>query len=235
MRAKGVYNSAMDNTNGDKFCPNCGAKRIKNGKFCTNCGYQLSSSKNLQTVAVEKSEAETEMLKFDDLHPNARWLFLFSYMKNTLVLLLLLLVSAMASLFSGDTFLSLVVFGGLGVYIIGHLAAAQIAYKHYSFQVTDVAFRKQFGILHIHTASIPFERIQNVNVRRTLLDRIIGLSHVDIETAGTGGQKKSPIIGGKKSSAEGHIPGISPDEAEKVRSLIMKRARDINQSNVSNL
>ena len=225
----------MDSSNEKKFCPQCGARRIENSKFCANCGYQFASPKTQPTEVADNNAADVDTLKFDDLHPNARWLFLFSYMKNTLILLLLLLVSAAASLFSGDAFLNIVALGGLGVYLVGHLVAAQVAYKHYSFQVTDVAFRKQFGILHIHTASIPFERIQNVNVRRTLLDRIIGLSHVDIETAGTGGQKKSPIIGGKKSSSEGHIPGISPEEAEKVRSLIMKRAQEINQANANNL
>ena len=36
-----------------KFCPNCGAKIVKQGKFCHECGYSLQGS-NQDTVTVEK-------------------------------------------------------------------------------------------------------------------------------------------------------------------------------------
>lgn len=236
----------MDQSSNHQFCPQCGTERADNASFCTGCGHQFNAAdtntptQNQQPTATQKVTQEDgvdgkETLDFQDLHPNARWLFFFFYIKNTVILLLLLLGAGVVSIFTGDMLFMMIGFGGAGLYLIANIIAAQVAYKHYSFQVTETAFRKQFGILHIHTASIPFERIQNVNVRRTLVDRIIGLSHVDIETAGTSGEKKSPIIGGSKSSSEGHIPGVSPEEAEQVRSLIMRRAQEINQANANNL
>lgn len=33
-----------------KFCPNCGAKTLKNGKFCHECGYSLQEFNNESTI-----------------------------------------------------------------------------------------------------------------------------------------------------------------------------------------
>lgn len=237
----------MDQTPTQQFCPQCGTQRVGDSSFCTGCGHQFDATANnapaqdqqptidVQKVTREDETGAKETLDFQNLHPNARWLFFFFYAKSTVILLLLLLGTGVASILLESMFFMLIAFGGVGLYVLTNLIAAQVAYRHYSFQVTETAFRKRFGILHRYTASIPFERIQNVNVRRSLIDRIIGLSHVDIETAGTGSRKKTPIIGGSKSSSEGHIPGISPEEAEQVRSLIMQRAKELNQANANNL
>ena len=36
-----------------KFCPNCGAKILKNGKFCHECGYSLQEFNN-ESIITEK-------------------------------------------------------------------------------------------------------------------------------------------------------------------------------------
>lgn len=236
----------MESSEQVRYCTQCGAGNAAQANFCASCGNQLEATHGPSFTQAEptfdyrdnqphsqivREQQESpdggteEAVKFKKLHPNARWLFFFSYMQKTAILPLLFAIGAGTWAFLGEEFYALISAAAIVVYVLAHFIAAVVAYRHYSFQVTETSFRKEYGILHIQTASIPFERIQNVNIRRNLIDRFLGLSHVDIETAGTGGQRKNPVIGGSKSRAEGHVPGIAPQEAEDVRDLIMKRAQ----------
>lgn len=161
-------------------------------------------------------EQTTPTVEFQDLHPNSRWLFFMSYMGTTSIVLLL---------FVGGLLVQPVYFGlALAAYLATLFGAAAIAYKNYKFEVTPHAFRKEYGVIHKQSASIPFDQIQNVNIKRGFMDRLLGLCHLEIETAGTGGETKRNIIGGVSTGAEGIIPGIAYDEARDLKDLMLARA-----------
>ena len=71
------------------------------------------------------------------------------------------------------------------------------------------------GIIYKKYVSIPYDRIQNVDIHRSLLARILGLSSLRIHTAGVGGM----------ASAEGNLPGVSTEVAEQLREELLSRSR----------
>jgi len=74
--------------------------------------------------------------------------------------------------------------------VAGILVAAvgyEIAYyKRFSYELTDDTFDIRSGVFSRREREIPYGRIQNVDISRNVLQRLVGLSAVNIETAGGG-------------------------------------------------
>lgn len=61
----------------------------------------------------------------------------------------------------------------------------QIAYfRRFTYQTTDNTFDIRSGVISRRHREIPYRRIQNVDISRNLLQRMVGLAQVNIETAG---------------------------------------------------
>jgi uncharacterized membrane protein YdbT with pleckstrin-like domain len=86
----------------------------------------------------------------------------------------------------------------------------------FGYQLEDKEVKIEKGVISKSYDSIPYSRIQNVGIERSLLERMLGISSLQIHTAGHSGQG---------SGAEGGIPGVEKDTAEEVREAIMKKAR----------
>jgi putative membrane protein len=59
-----------------------------------------------------------------------------------------------------------------------------VVWKKFEFEVTEDTFDIRSGVLHRRKREIPLKRIQNVDVRRNIIHRILGIAKVNIETAG---------------------------------------------------
>lgn len=133
-------------------------------------------------------------------------------------------VTAAAPEFFGPTMAILV--AALGVIIPGMLVLfliwSWLWYQSFQYQLTDTEFRKEFGVIHKHYVSIPYEQVQNVDIHRGIFDRILGLSELLIQTAGLSETRLDPKL--HRVTAEGHLPGLSKHEAENLRSELVKRA-----------
>jgi uncharacterized membrane protein YdbT with pleckstrin-like domain len=64
--------------------------------------------------------------------------------------------------------------------------------------------------------SIPYERVQNVDIKRGILARILGFSVLDVQTAGYSGG-----YGNGRMLPEGRIPALSVVDAEKYREFVL--------------
>ncbi len=85
----------------------------------------------------------------------------------------------------------------VGIFLIPYLVWIELRYRNYTYYIADTEMIIRRGVLHIDRTAIPFEKVQNVNVSRSLLERLIGLATIKIETAGT-----------NPGEAEGLIPGV---------------------------
>lgn len=92
---------------------------------------------------------------------------------------------------------------------------SKLTYRFYRYELTEAGFRKELGVIYKKYVTIPYDRIQNVDIYRGILARMLGLSDLNIQTAGASG-----AIG-----AEGRLPGLSREVAEQVRDELIKRAR----------
>ena len=81
----------------------------------------------------------------------------------------------------------------LPIYFYSH-----IEYMSFTYELAENEFIIRQGVITRHTTVIPYNRIQNISTTRTLLERILGLATLQIETAGT-----NPL------ASEGVLPGVS--------------------------
>lgn len=85
----------------------------------------------------------------------------------------------------------------VGIVLIPYLIWVELRYRNYTYYIADTEMIIRRGVLRIERTAIPFEKVQNVNVSRSILERILTLATVKIETAGT-----------NPGEAEGVIPGV---------------------------
>jgi putative membrane protein len=81
------------------------------------------------------------------------------------------------------------------------IAGALVRYHGFTLSVEGGEMRKRYGLLTLHEASVPLERVQAIRVEESLPRRLLGLASLSIETAGG-----TP---GQRGGAEAFVP-ITP-------------------------
>ncbi len=164
------------------------------------------------------------------LDPKSVWLFFISFVLQwfTIVLIFGFPTAIILSDLYGKTGASPVGFlGWLWLIIPAFLALAfiwaKLSYHFYLYEITDDSFRKEQGVIRKKYVTIPYDRIQNVDIYRGIIARILGLSDLHIQTAGASSQYAG--YGAWASSAEGRLPGLSREVAEQLRDEIIRRAK----------
>ena len=96
------------------------------------------------------------------------------------------------------------------VLFIGRLALVILGFpkKGYLLREQDVSYRS--GLLFYKLTTIPFNRIQHVEVSQGVFEKAMGLSSVKIFTAGG-------------SVSDLSIPGLPPDKAHQIESFLMDK------------
>jgi uncharacterized membrane protein YdbT with pleckstrin-like domain len=159
----------------------------------------------------------------NQLHPKAVWSFFFS--SASYLLAFFLIFGIQIVIFFSETkeenpLISenyiLVGLPVLVLLIIGFFVWAKLSYQFYKYALTDDGFRKELGVISKQYVTIPYEKIQNVDITRGIIDRLLGLSVLNIQTAGS----SAPA-----SSGEGRLPGLLHEDAEKLRDEIILRIK----------
>ncbi len=99
-----------------------------------------------------------------------------------------------------------------------------LSYKFYFYELTDDGFRKESGIIWKKYTTIPYDRIQNVDINRGVIARILGLSDLNIQTAGASGGSYG-AWGMVAVGAEGSVPGLAKETAEQLRDELIRKAK----------
>ena len=100
---------------------------------------------------------------------------------------------------------------------------AKLTYHFYRYELTDAGFRKELGVIYKKYVTIPYDRIQNVDINRGILARILGLSDLNIQTAGMSATvSRYGVMGG---GAEGRLPAVSMAVGEQLRDELIQRTR----------
>lgn len=166
----------------------------------------------------------------EKLDPKAVWLFFFRFLWIGIAFLVLLgaiffPVAVRVKAKIGPlawAILSFPVF----IWILGSYGWAKLSYNAYKFELTEDAFKKEHGVIWKRYVSIPYERIQNVDIQRGVLARLLGLSDLMIQTAGySGGYYRPGIVGFIAREPEGRLLGLSQKRAEEIREKLIKRAK----------
>ena len=164
----------------------------------------------------------------NQLHPRAVWLFFTSSFLR--LFFIFIIIGFQATILFSKTGEDTGVMGYVGwflVIIVFFVALlfiwAKLSYRFYKYELTDDGFRKELGVIYKKYVTIPYDRIQNVDIYRGILARILGLSDLHIQTAGASAQVSR--YGWLTGGAEGRLPGLSREDAEKLRDELIHRAK----------
>ena len=208
------------------YCSNCGALTNSGANYCQGCGAALHGPEsaiyhaNAPAVAPGETPTKTpttnpkvEYYPRQNLGGDALLYFIISYLGKTILLL---------GLFVVGTFLMPKVYAlVLAIYFVCVVVAAYLEYNNFTFAVTDEGVFIRNGVIYKAEVSVPYTEIENVNIERTLLDRMLGISRVSLETAGSA---LGNITNGEftnKSRAEAILPGLRQDKARHIHDLII--------------
>ena len=87
-------------------------------------------------------------------------------------------------------------------------------YRFFKYEIGSENFRRESGVIYKKYTTIPYSRIQNIDINRGIFDRILGLSCVSIQTAGS----SNPYI-----VSEGEIPGLPVQVAEQIKEELIQK------------
>lgn len=107
----------------------------------------------------------------------------------------------------GEVDISELIFGGVGLLVIG---SALVRYFTFKFAIHNGSLLVKQGLITKKDRTIPLARIQNINLKRDLIHRIVGLVDLEIETAG----------GGK---AEATLSAVTEDQAHELKQKLLGR------------
>jgi len=166
------------------------------------------------------------------LHPKAVWMFFFKYLAKQIFIVPFLMfwgAGMLSALTNGDGFpltLKEFVFWAILIllgFLILDYVWARLSYYFWRYELTETAYKAERGIIWKRYISIPYERIQNVDIYRGIIARLLGLSDIQIQTAGYG------AAGARGVGSEGRLPGLAKEKAEEIREELIKRAKGTKQ------
>jgi len=172
----------------------------------------------------------------EKLDPKAVWLFFFGKTPGVIFIYAAIFIGYGLQLISNMSTITLssanfITFGFLFlilfilVFFLGYFWAV-LSYRNYFYGLLDDGFRKEHGVIYKKYVTIPYNRIQNVDIHRGILDRLLGLSRIKIQTAG------GISTGSYGASAEGYLPGIDKNKAEEIRNELIRRAQNNSNQNI---
>ena len=217
------------------YCSNCGQLIEAVSNFCKFCGAAqhgeeaavfraqkptIVNSVGAQAVAqAEKASSEAQnnsLISRRHLCNRAKWSFVLGYFTYTSIIALLLLIGII---------IDPLVFGGsLVLYLFSLYVFASLVHSYFYYGVDERGFNMEYGILNKRNVSIPFSKIHNVNIIRSVSDRILGLARIEVETSGNSPFQRSNVGGGNMTTAEGMLPGLTLKQAKKVHDLLLERS-----------
>ena len=161
------------------------------------------------------------------LNPKAVWIFFFQFIIGGVFLLFFLtmfitpmLAEEMADKEFSPYFWIFKVALIFGLYLIFCYVWAKLTYRFWLYDITEDAYKMEQGVIWKRYVSIPYERIQNVDIHRGVIARLLGLSELRIQTAGFGGAQ------GKWGAwSEGRLPGIDRERAEQLREQLISKVK----------
>ncbi|MBZ9572003.1 PH domain-containing protein [Patescibacteria group bacterium] len=164
----------------------------------------------------------------EKLHPKVVWIFFFQFLFAPLFIgffIAPLLIVIQRKISEGAVVLPWGwLISGLFLYIIFCYIWAKLTYRFWRYQLTEDAIKIEKGVIWKKYISIPYERIQNIDIYRGVLARLLGLSDLQIQTAGYSGG-----YGKYGRGTEGKLPGIDIQIAEQLREDLIKKVKGTKQ------
>lgn len=119
----------------------------------------------------------------------------------------------------------------IGIFVVQvpvTLAGVLLDYRMRWYIVTDRSLRIREGILVVQERTMGFANIQNLSVRQGPIQRLLGISDLEVRTAGGGETPGSDPDERKKSLHLGYFRGVA--NAEEIKEVVLQRLRRLRDS-----
>ena len=186
------------------FCPQCGQEN--DGNFCTACGTAIPqplrrAAESGQVVSSPQSSpfvVTFETGRHYKVHKSYVWL---GPVVAVLAVAIVTLANSMPGIMQGvaalqDSDVHIPVFAAVLGVVVGLivlygivLAIYALAYKNMSYVFDEREFSFYSGIITKRRTHIPYARVQSVNHRATIVQRLAGVCSVSIDSAGGASNK----------------------------------------------
>ncbi|MBI3190177.1 PH domain-containing protein [archaeon] len=159
-------------------------------------------------------------------HPRSFYLFWWSYFWSFILIFafvgIFLVAFSLNFIDAADSFIF--TYAGIAIFISFVLSGVwgKLMYNSYSFETSRKSLNVKWGVMRKHSATIPYSRIQNIDINRGIMARILNLSDVWVQTAGISTGRG---LYGALRFSEGIIPGLNTKEAEKLRSSLLNKIK----------
>lgn len=124
---------------------------------------------------------------------------------------------------------------GVGVFLIQlplSFLMVKLDYRYRWYMTTDTSLRIREGITTVRERTMTFANIQNLSLKQGPMQRLFGISDLQVRTAGGGGAESAEES--KKGHSEsdnmhlGYFRGV--DNAEEIRDLVLAQMRGMRDS-----
>lgn len=124
---------------------------------------------------------------------------------------------------------------GVGFFLIQlplSFLMVRLDYRYRWYMTTDTSLRIREGITTVRERTMTFANIQNLSLKQGPIQRLFGISDLQVRTAGGGGAESAEESKKGHSEADnmhlGYFRGV--DNAEEIRDLILGRMRGMRDS-----
>lgn len=116
---------------------------------------------------------------------------------------------------SGGTLLQgALIFVGIAILGVAAVAGWEVVYhRRFEYELTPDTFDIHSGVLSRRDREIPFGRIQNVDIRQNVFQRLLGIAEVRLETAGGG-------------ETEAQLRYVNREEASRLQEAVSRHKRE---------
>ena len=123
---------------------------------------------------------------------------------------------------------------GIGLFLIQFplsFLMVRLDYRYRWYMITDTSLRIREGLMTVRERTMTFANIQNLSLRQGPVQRLFGISDLQVRTAGGGADTAGES---KKELAEalnmhvGYFRGV--DNAEEIRDVVLERMRGLRDS-----
>src|SRR3989344_6745058 len=118
------------------------------------------------------------------LDPKASWMFAFSALWSGFFIIFIIIFQSFLVFEKFTLNGPLLGAGALLALVISIILAwiyCSLSRRFYLYELRDDGFRKESGIIWKRYTTIPYERIQNVDIHRGIIARILGLSDLQVQ------------------------------------------------------
>ena len=166
------------------FCPKCGTENADDSVFCKRCGSAIEAEEETRVVKRDEKPLERDSATaLFSVNPTLKFVWAGYVLTAAAAFLIVAFLSLLLPAVSPIIF---VVIGLLMLLIPVYFHARQ---KLSRYTLTPDKLEIDSGLISRTTTSIPLARVQDVTVKSTVTQRLLGLGDIIVDNAGTDGDR----------------------------------------------